>query len=67
MSIGDIGSGLYATIGFRPRYFTRQLTGEATKVDIGMLDCQLALLENAVMRYQVSGTAPGHSERDIPQ
>ena len=43
---------------FRP-LFHRQLTGEATKVDIGMLDCQLALLENAVMRYQVSGTAPG--------
>ena len=59
MSIGDIGSGLYATIGVQAALFHRQLTGEATKVDIGMLDCQLALLENAVMRYQVSGTAPG--------
>jgi len=59
MSIGDIGSGLYATIGVQAALFHRQLTGEATKVDIGMLDCQIALLENAVMRYQVSGTAPG--------
>ncbi|MBI3709946.1 MAG: CoA transferase, partial [Proteobacteria bacterium] len=25
----------------------------------GMLDCQLALLENAIMRYFVSGTPPG--------
>ena len=59
MSIGDIGSGLYATIGIQAALYHRQLTGEATKVDIGMLDCQVALLENAVMRYHVSGTAPG--------
>ncbi len=59
MSIGDIGSGLYATIGVQAALFHRQATGEATKVDIGMLDCQVALLENAVMRYFVSGTAPG--------
>lgn len=59
MSIGDIGSGLYATIGVQAALFHRQMTGEATKVDIGMLDCQVALLENAIMRYTVSGTAPG--------
>jgi len=59
MSIGDIGSGLYATIGVQAALFHRQLTGEATKVDIGMLDCQVALLENAMMRYFTSGTAPG--------
>ena len=59
MSIGDIGSGFYATIGVQAALFHRQLTGKATKVDIGMLDCQVALLENAVMRYQVSGKAPG--------
>ena len=59
MSIGDIGSGLYATIGIQAALYHRQLTGEATKVDIGMLDCQVALLENAVMRYHVNGTAPG--------
>ncbi len=59
MSIGDIGSGLYATIGIQAALFHRQATGEATKVDIGMLDCQVALLENAVMRYFTSGKAPG--------
>src|SRR3546814_12476958 len=35
------------------------MTGEATKVDIGMFDCQLALLENAAIRYFTSGKAPG--------
>ncbi|MBT5267592.1 MAG: CoA transferase [Rhodospirillaceae bacterium] len=59
MSIGDIGSGLYAMIGVQSALYHRALTGESSKVDIGMFDCQLALLENAVMRYFVSGTAPG--------
>ena len=34
-------------------------TGEATKVDVGMFDCQIALLENAVMRYTIDGEIPG--------
>jgi len=59
MSIGDIGSGLYAAIGLVSAIYDRAMTGEARKVDIGMFDCQLALLENAAMRYFVSGTAPG--------
>ena len=59
MSIGDIGSGLYATIGVQSALYHRAMTGESSKVDIGMFDCQLALLENAAMRYFVSGTAPG--------
>ena len=59
MSIGDIGSGLYATVGLLSALHHRTTTGEATKVDIGMFDCQLALLENAAMRYFTSGKAPG--------
>jgi CoA:oxalate CoA-transferase len=59
MSIGDIGSGLYAMIGVQAALYHRAMTGEATKVDIGMFDCQVALLENAVMRYYVDGKAPG--------
>src|SRR4029450_1613482 len=37
----------------------RLKTGEATKIDIAMFDCQLALLENAIMRYTVEGEIPG--------
>ena len=59
MSIGDIGSGLYAAIGLISALYDRAITGEARKVDIGMFDCQLALLENAAMRYFVTGKAPG--------
>jgi CoA:oxalate CoA-transferase len=59
MSIGDIGAGLYACIGVNAALYHRAATGEATKVDIGMFDCQLALLENAILRYFVTGKAPG--------
>jgi len=59
MSIGDIGAGLYTAIAVNAALLHRERTGEATKVDIGMLDCQIALLENAVMRYTVLDEIPG--------
>ena len=59
MSIGDIGGGLYAAVGVNAALLHRERTGEATKVDIAMFDCQLALLENAIMRYTVTGEVPG--------
>jgi CoA:oxalate CoA-transferase len=59
MSIGDIGAGLYTAIAVNAALLHRERTGEATKIDIGMLDCQIALLENAVMRYTVLGEVPG--------
>jgi CoA:oxalate CoA-transferase len=59
MSIGDIGAGLYTAVAVNAALVHREKTGEATKVDIAMFDCQLALLENAIMRYTVSGEIPG--------
>ena len=59
MSIGDIGAGLYTAIAVNAALVHRLKTGESTKIDIGMFDCQLALLENAVMRYTVEGEIPG--------
>jgi CoA:oxalate CoA-transferase len=59
MSIGDIGSGLYTAIAVNAALVHRLATGEATKIDVAMFDCQLALLENAVMRYTVEGEIPG--------
>jgi CoA:oxalate CoA-transferase len=58
MSIGDIGAGLYTAVAVNAALLHREKTGEATKIDIGMFDCQLALLENAIMRYTVTGEIP---------
>jgi CoA:oxalate CoA-transferase len=59
MSIGDIGAGLYTAVAINAAIAHRAMAGEATKVDIAMFDCQLALMENAVMRYTVLGEVPG--------
>jgi CoA:oxalate CoA-transferase len=59
MSIGDIGAGLYTAIAVNAALLHRFRTGESTKIDIAMFDCQIALLENAVMRYQVEREIPG--------
>ncbi len=59
MSIGDIGAGLYTTIGMVTALYDRERTGEGRKIDIGMLDCQIALCENAIARYGATGEVPG--------
>jgi CoA:oxalate CoA-transferase len=59
MSIGDIGAGLFTAVAVNAALVHRLKTGEATKIDIAMFDCQLALLENAIMRYTVEGEVPG--------
>ena len=59
MSIGDIGAGLFTTIGIVSAIYDRAWTGEARKVDVSMLDCQISLVENAIARYAATGEIPG--------
>ena len=59
MSIGDVGSGIYTAVAVNAALLHRFRTGEATNVDIGMFDCQLALLEGVVVRYTAEGVIPG--------
>jgi CoA:oxalate CoA-transferase len=58
-SVGDLAGGLYTTIALNAALLHRERTGEATKVDVALFDCQLALLENAIMRYTTTGEIPG--------
>ena len=58
-SIGDLAGGLYTAVALNAALLHRERTGEATKVDVALFDCQLALLENAVMRYTTTGEIPG--------
>lgn len=58
-SLGDITAGLFTVIGILAALRKRDLTGEGDKVDVSMLDSQVAILENAIARYQVTGQAPG--------
>ncbi len=57
-SFGDLGAALFATVGIVSALYRRTKDAQGTRVDIGMLDCQAALLETALARYDVEGTAP---------
>lgn len=58
-SIGDITAGLFTAIGISSALFDRNRTGKGLKVDVAMLDCQIAILENAIARYFSTGQVPG--------
>lgn len=58
MSIGDITAALFTAIGINAALYQRSITGHGQKIDVSMLDCQLAILENALLRYQVDGVPP---------
>jgi CoA:oxalate CoA-transferase len=58
-SVGDLAGGLYTAVALNAALLHRERTGEATKVDVALFDCQLALLENAIMRYTTTAEIPG--------
>lgn len=58
-SVGDITAALFTANGIMSALYQREKTGEGQKVDISMLDSQIAILENAVVRYAASGKSPG--------
>ena len=57
-SIGDITSALFTAIGLLSALRHRDQTGEGQLIDVGMLDCQVAILENAMVRYFSTGDIP---------
>ena len=58
-SIGDITAALFTTIGINSALYDREKTGKGMFIDVSMLDCQIAILENAIARYL--------SKNEIPQ
>ena len=59
VSIGDIAAGLFLATGIASALFKRRETGAGTMIDVAMLDCQLAILENALTTHLVTGALPG--------
>ncbi|MGC9394998.1 MAG: CaiB/BaiF CoA transferase family protein [Anaerolineae bacterium] len=57
-SIGDIIAGIFTAIGILSALAARERTGKGQLVDVAMLDCQVAILENAIARYSVTGEIP---------
>ena len=57
-SIGDITAGLFTAIGIASALHHRHASGQGMKVDVAMLDCQVAILENALSRYFLTNQSP---------
>jgi CoA:oxalate CoA-transferase len=57
-SYGDMAAGLYTAIGILTALHEREKSGRGQAIDVSMLDAQISILENAVMRYNVTGKAP---------
>ena len=55
VSIGDLAAGLYLAVGLLGAIYKRSQGGGAVKVDVAMLDCQVALLEGALTAYLNAG------------
>ena len=57
-SIGDITAGLFTAIGINAALYDRKKTGKGMYIDVSMLDCQIAILENAIARYLSKNEIP---------
>ncbi|MDR2620646.1 MAG: CoA transferase [Propionibacteriaceae bacterium] len=57
-SVGDVIAGIFTAFGVSTALVAREKTGVGQKLDISMLDCQVAVLENAIARYVTTGTSP---------
>ncbi len=60
-SFGDLGAALFGVIGIISALYSRTKDAQGTRVDIGMLDCQAALMETALARYDVEGKVPNRT------
>jgi CoA:oxalate CoA-transferase len=58
LSLGDIAAGLFTAIGILAALQERERSGRGQMIDISMLDCQVAVLENAFARYSATGVPP---------
>ena len=58
VSLGDIVAGLFLVVAVLAALQERQVSGEGQMIDVSMLDCQLAIQENAFVRYFATGELP---------
>lgn len=58
VSIGDMVGGLYLALGILAALRARDLTGEGQFLDVALMEAQMALCENAIVRQSAFGEAP---------
>ncbi|MBI2201439.1 MAG: CoA transferase, partial [Armatimonadetes bacterium] len=58
-SLGDITASLFTAIAVLAALHERSRSGRGQLIDVSMLDCQVAIMENAFARYFATGEVPG--------
>tara|TARA_A100001037_G_scaffold91493_1_gene82901 strand:+ start:5364 stop:6566 length:1203 start_codon:yes stop_codon:yes gene_type:complete len=58
-SIGDMASGMFTAIGVLSALVERSTSGFGQRVDVAMLDSQVALMENPIIRHLATGEVQG--------
>lgn len=58
VGITDLMTGMYAAVGILAALRHRDSTGEGQRVDVSLLDCQVAWLANAATQYLTSQEEP---------
>jgi CoA:oxalate CoA-transferase len=58
VSIGDMVGGLYLAIGLLAALRARDLTGRGQMLDVALMEAQMALCENAIVRRSAFGEHP---------
>src|SRR5262245_12704423 len=61
--IGDLAAGAYSVIGILAALEARHGTGRGQYIDVGMLDCQVAMLCYQAAYFLASGKVPGPQGR----
>ena len=59
VSIGDLAAALYGVVAILAALRARDASGRGQHLDIAMLDCQVAWLEDALARFSATGKVPG--------
>ncbi len=58
VSIGDMVAGLYLALGVLAALRARDVTGEGQLLDVALMEAQMALCENAIIRHSAFGEDP---------
>ncbi len=61
VAVADLFTGMYATVAILAALRHAERTGEGQRVDMALLDTQVAMLANLGANYLVSGKVPGRA------
>ena len=61
VAVADLFTGMYSTVGILAALRHAERTGEGQRLDMALLDAQVAMLANLGANYLVSGKVPGRA------